>query len=307
MAQLAVESTTDRADALPTMWLTGADLVELDRATYLVRRAWLPMASVRREDFPLRGLGDRLAELADDLDAEGVCLLRGLRTAGYSEADLRLLYWGLGRHLGVAVPQDAAGRLVGRAAPTSGFHNGGSDVVALLSVSGGHSVGVVSSRTLYGEVAARRPDLAERMFATFAFDRHDEQGTGEPAYRLLPLACRSNGRQSLRYDRPAIERAQRHGDTPRLTGADRELLDLVDELLPGLREEVRLESGDILLVNSHEVLHRVEAADDATDRPGLVRLWLTLRNGRELPDGYIWPTPTYAGEPGRGGVTPLDV
>ena len=309
MAQLAVESTTDRDAAPRTLRLTRPDLAELDRARYVVRSAWLPTCSVRREDFPLPLLGDRLADLADDLDhSDGIRLVRGLRTTGYSEADVRLLFWGLGRHLGVAVPQDAAGHLVTHVVPSATeFRTGGSDVVALLSVAGGQTVGLVAGRDLHDEVVARRPELAERMFGTFAFDRYGEHCAGQPSYRLLPLACWSEGRLSLRYDRRAIDLAQHRGDAPTLTTADQELLDLVDELLPTLRREVRLEPGDVLLINNHDVLHQYDDAAGTTTDPRLLRLWLTLRNGRELPGDYIWSTPTYSGERGRGGVTPQDV
>jgi hypothetical protein len=306
MSQLAVESESEHGSALRMTLLTGADLAELDHARHVVRSAWLPMSSVRRDDFPLPRLGERLADLAVDLDrSDGISLLRGLRTSGYSEADLRLLYWGLARHLGVAVPQDVSGRLITYASGSDpAVRSGGSDVVSLLAVSGQHTVTWVSSRALYDEVVARRPELAERMFGTFAFDGYGEQGAA--SYRLLPLACWTDGRLSLRYDRRAIDQAQR-GGAPTLTDADRELLDLMDELLPALRQEIRLEPGDILLIDNHEVLHQIDAAGGPAAHGRLLQLWLTLRNGRDLPDDYIWPTPTYGGEPGRGGITPLDV
>jgi hypothetical protein len=218
------------------------------------------------------------------------------------------VYWGLGRHLGVAVPQDAEGRLL-RPADTGSapFHSGGSDVVSLLAVSGGRTAGLVSAGAVHNEVAARRPELASRMFGRFAFDRWGEHEPGERPFRILPMACWSADRFSFRYERAAIEQASRHQGAPELTVADRDLLDLIDELLPDLRHDVHLGRGDMLLINNHEVLLQHDGAVPAPlPDPTLLRLWLTLRGGRELPESYVWATPAYGADRGRGGVTPCD-
>ena len=71
---------------------------------------------------------------------------------------------------------------------------------------------------------------------------------------------------------------------------------LIERIRGGTRPYAK--GGHLLLVNNHEVLHRRSVP--------VHRVWLTLRNGRELPESYIWPTPAYADRPGRGGVTPVD-
>lgn len=281
-----------------TLTIEETHRAELDLACARVRRSWTPLLRVRREDFPLPTLGPRLAEAARELDhAPGHLLVRGVPTAG-SAQDLRRVVWGLGRHLGIAVPQDTKGRLV-RTTEDAGteFRTGGSDVTALLSVTGGEVVGLVGSRELYAAIQRTRPDLAELLLAPVPFTP-----AGESGFRLLPLACRTGGRASLRHDRGAIDRAQCHPGAPVLAPGHRELLDLVDRLLPELASEVTLDAGDLLLVNDHEVVHRLSPT--AT---GLLRLWLTLREGRPLPHSYLWPSPTYGEPGGRGGVTPLDL
>jgi hypothetical protein len=283
---------------LTSLKLSEDHLAELDRARHQVRRSWIPLLCVGRDDFPLQTLGPLLDGIACDLDREpGHVVVSGIPSPR-SKNDLRLILWGLGRHLGIAVPQDTTGRLV-RWSDTvdDAFRSGGSDVTALLSVDHRRSVGLVSTRELYDEIACRRPDLAELLFVPVPF-----AAAGESGYRMLPLACWTDGRLSLRYDRDAIERAQRDPGAPASNFRQRELLDLIDALLPQLERDIILEAGDLLLVNNHEVLHSLRPCG-----AGLLRLWLTLREGRLLSPSYLWPTPTYAETGGRGGVTPRDV
>ena len=292
-----------------TVELTGDDLVELDRAIVAAKRSQQPLLSVRRADFPLPTLGAKVARIAASVDQQpGFCLLRGVPVHRYSDADLRLVHWGLGRHLGVPVSQDATGHLL-RTADTGrvDFHSGGSDVTAFLVGDGARTVSLVSTGAVYNDVVLRRPDLAPRLFDTFHSDRSCEQEPGDSPHRPVSLACWSEGRFSLRYDRRDIARARSQADVPRLTGADFELFDLIDEVAasPILRHDIRLTAGDLLLVNNYDVLHSLRTGSSTSDRR-LLRLWLTLRGGRTLPPTFTWPTSTYGDTGGRGGVTPCD-
>jgi len=281
-----------------TLTLSPEHLAELEKARTVVRNSWTPLLDVHRDSFRLPILGPVLDRVACDLDrAPGHLVVRGLPTAR-SLRELRLTLWGIGRHLGVAVPQDTTGRLVRWADDCdASFRTGGSDVTALLAASGHRTVSLVSASALYDAIATRRPDLSHLIFAPVPF-----AVAGECGYRMLPLAHRAEGWLSLRYDRDAIERAQRDPGAPAPTPAHRDLLDLVDALIPALQYDVTLEAGDLLLVNNHELLHSI-----APFGAGLLRLWLTLREGRPLPPSYLWPTPTYCEIGGRGGVTPRDV
>jgi hypothetical protein len=292
-----------------TVELTGDDLAQLDRALVAAKRSRQPLLSVGRADFPLPTLGAKLARIAASVDQQpGFCRLRGVPVHRYTDADLRLVHWGLGRHLGVPVPQDATGHLLRPADDDrTDFHSGGSDVTALLVGDGERTVSLVSTGAVYNEVAIRRPDLALRLFDTFHSDRSCEQTPGERTHRPTSLGCWSEGRLSLRYDRRDIAQAQCHADAPRLKRADFELFDLIDEVAvsPILRHDVSLAAGDLLLVNNYDVLHRLGTAFAAADGR-LLRLWLTLRGGRALPPTFTWPTPTFGDTGGRGGVTPCD-
>lgn len=289
--------------------LTDADVAEVLAALAAVRRASLPLLRVGRADFPLTTLGPRLARLVEELDTDGQVVVRGIPVHRLGEADVRLVFWGLGRHLGIPVSQDSMGRLI-RPADTSrtDFHSGGSDVTALLIRDEGRTVSLAASRRVVDEVVARHPYLAIRLFDTWPHDRMGEDLPGERAYRSTPLACRTHGRLSLRYDRRAIENAQGAPGVPALTPADVALLDLVDASAasPAAPRELALRAGDLLLVDNYEVLHRHgRSTGSAALEP--LRLWITLRQGRALPAAFTWATPAYGETGGRGGVAPRDV
>src|SRR4051794_14474808 len=131
--ETAGRSTASRPDERVVV-LTDADVAEVLAARDAVRHASLPLLVVGRADFPLPTLGPELARLVEDLDTDDAhVVIRGIPVHRLSEADLRLVFWGLGRHLGVPVSQDSMGRLVRRADTSrTDFHSGGSDVTALL-------------------------------------------------------------------------------------------------------------------------------------------------------------------------------
>jgi hypothetical protein len=289
--------------------LTDADVAEVVAARDAVRRASLPLLAVGRADFPLPTLGPKLARLAEDLDNAHHVVIRGIPAHRLSEADLRLVLWGVARHLGVPVSQDAVGRLIRPADTTrTDLHTGGSDVTALLVRDEGHTVSLVASGRVVDEVVARHPYLAVRLFDSWPHDRMGEDLPGERAYRSTPLACRTQGQLSFRYDRRAIEGAQGLPGVPALAPADVALLDLVDDTAActSSRRDLALRAGDLLLVNNYEVLHRHGGSRNRAALEPL-RLWITLRHGRALPAAFTWSTPACGEAGGRGGVAPRDV
>lgn len=91
-----------------------------------------------------------------------------------------------------------------------------------------------------------------------------------------------------------------------------ELFDLVDELAesPEFRLDVDFEAGDLLLLNNHAVLHsRTEYEDFAAPelKRHVLRLWLAVRQGRDLPQSFWGSPPVASDRAGRGGITPRDV
>jgi hypothetical protein len=166
-------------------------------------------------------------------------------------------------------------------------------VVGLLcletSRAGGAS-SIVSSVTVFNEVARRRPDLVPLMFEPFYFDLYEQQGPGQRPYVAMPLANYFGGRLYTMYIRFYIEQAQRHEDVPRLTREQTELLDLIDEIArsPEYHLDMEFRPGDMQWLSNAVILHGRTAYEDDPARPRhLLRLWLTLhRNVAPGADGF---------------------
>ena len=108
-----------------------------------------------------------------------------------------------------------------------------------------------------------------------------------------------------------INSAQRFPDAPRLTPAQREALDMFDNLAnsPRMSFAMRLQPGDMQFVYNHSMLHdRTAYEDDSTARRHLMRIWMALPVDRPLPEvfasrygsvevgnrGGVWVTPAGA-------------
>ncbi|SEM50895.1 TauD/TfdA family dioxygenase [Streptacidiphilus jiangxiensis] len=314
-----------------TAELDAGHVRELEQALRVARQRDVPLLRLTHEDFPLPRTAALLRRLAKKLEhGRGFVLLKGLPVERLGTADVSTVFWCVGRHLGVAVSQNAAGHMLGHVMDTGRdladpatrgyqtraalpFHSDPADVTALLQLSAprtGGRISLVSSGALHNAVLERRPDLAARLFRRHRLDRREEHEPGELPWHELPLAVWQDGRLSLRYDRLRLDSARRFRQEPRPQPADAELFDLLDDLAasPGFRHELQLEVGDVLLLNNHAVLHSREAFEDGPDpahRRHLLRLWLTPHQPRSLPDAF-WGGATAAGA-GRGGVPPCDV
>ena len=91
--------------------LTPAHVAALDRALAAVQARGLPFAAVTKADFPLPEWEGLLATLWRQIAAgRGVALLRGLPVERYTEAEARLIFWGIGTHLGPGRHPECRGR-----------------------------------------------------------------------------------------------------------------------------------------------------------------------------------------------------
>ena len=302
MLRLADSPAAWKGDVLVrrTDWihqLTDVEIAEIDAALGAVRD--LPLAEIGPAEFPLPTLGPTIAEWAAELaDGRGFLLVRGLPVARYTEQEAGIVYWGIGAHLGVPVPQNNDGDLLGHVRDTGEdpadpavrryrtrgaqpFHTDGADIVGLLclatSRSGGES-SIASSVTVFSEMQRRRPDLVDLFFEPWTFDLYEQQAPGEQPYMTLPLATAFAGRLFTMYIRFYIEQAQRHPEVPRLTSRHIEFLDLVDALAAEHRLDMEFRPGDIQLLSNAVILHGRTGYEDVPGYPRhLLRLWLSRR------------------------------
>jgi hypothetical protein len=297
--------------AADTDWIarfTSTDCAEIDAALRTAQARGATLEALTREDFPLPNVAARIAGVRDQIEnGRGICVLRGLPTGPYTKDELRLIYWGLGRHIGTAVSQSKDGDLLGdvrnfgadvfgaegrgyKSKQQLSFHTDSCDVVALMvlrvAMSGGISM-IASSVAVHNEMVRRRPDLVAALYEPVAWSWQGQEPPGEPGWYMQPVFNFFNGKFSCRYVRAHIRNGERFSDAPRLTEAQVEALDLLDEI--AWREDVHLsmhfEPGDIQILCNHTCMHSRTAFEDYPEddrRRHLLRMWLAVPNSRAL-------------------------
>lgn len=312
--------------ASPKDWqvcLTAAERDELVRATEHALSRPGPVEALTAADFPLPTLSARIHGFRQELEGgRGFVFIEGVPVERFDDDEAKRLHWGIGQHLGAPEAQDKAGALLHVVTDTGArvdstdnirsfqtneelnFHTDGADVFALLCLrpakAGGGSR-LVSSVAVYNEALRRRPDLARVLTEPFHFDAR-AQNPWDRKVQSVPIFTLHDGHVSALYKRRYIELGQRFPEVPRLTDAQIAAMDLVDEIAndPEFRLAMQLKPGDLEIANNATCFHArydYEDFEDPAKRRAMLRLWLSLPNGRPLPrifaDTREWG-PTYA-------------
>lgn len=307
---------------------SAADVEEVRAALAGLKSRGATIPAIRQSDFPLPRLQARLAEIAREVESgRGFVLLRGLPADTFAEDDLRLVFWGLGLHLGVPMSQSKNGEFMAevrdigvklyqpdtrayRSAGRLRFHTDRCDILALLCarepISGGTSR-IVSSAFIRNEILRRRPDLCDALHGGFCFSRQGEEVAGEGRWFSIPIYAYEAGWFTSEFSQSFIDSAQRFPEVPRLSEAQREAIELVARLADEFSYDMQLQRGDIQLLNNHVTYHsRTDYKDfeEPERKRLLLRLWLATPVSRPLPPTH--KTNWYSTAPGaiRGGVPP---
>ncbi|MBV8152319.1 MAG: TauD/TfdA family dioxygenase [Candidatus Eremiobacteraeota bacterium] len=292
-----------------TRWirrLSPVEIEELERALERVRHK--EPEAIRRADFPLPTLSGTLAAVAEELEnGTGLTLLRGIPIERHAERDVARMFWGIGTYLGTAIPQNAAGDLVGHVRDTGAaladpnargyqtheaqsLHVDRCDVVGLLclrkAVSGGISH-VASSVRVHNEMLRRCPWYLGLLYKPFAIDMRGEQRPGEPPVYYRPVFSYYGGCLSAGANATYIRAGQALIGAP-LTVVENEALDAFYAIADEHKLAMDLEPGDLQFLNSYVTLHDRTAYVDDPDparRRHMLRLWLDVPHRRPLaPD-----------------------
>ena len=158
-------------------------------------------------------------------DGRGFVVLRGLPVERYSDDDVGLIFWGMGRYLGAPLYQNPKGDLLGhvydhgrtygnidvRGYETNAYlpyHTDAGDMVGLLCLRRGLEGGlssIVSSVTVHNEILAHHPEYLGLLYNGFYYIRREaaltERGVSE---RPIPVFGCRDGVVSCRYIRNQI-------------------------------------------------------------------------------------------------------
>jgi hypothetical protein len=312
-------------------WVFPIDEAARAQMAHSVKQAFdpaRPLFDYSKDDFDL-GPGFAVVDAAAHKAyfGGGFSLVKGLPRDLLSPAEYKILAWAIGLHLGVPRPQGVASQYVSevraagmnyRSAAGRGynsnaeldFHTDGCDLVGLAcynkAKSGGQSR-ISSSVTAWQILSDERPDLAEVARQAFHFGRNQEEAPDEGPYYTQPLFDFADGRLFGKWNRNRMRTAQELKGVPRLSEAQKECTDVLDEILrrPEVMFTMWLEPGDLQFLNNHTMLHsrtRFEDGDDPDRQRLLYRIWIAPPNSVRLPDS--WADFFRTTEPGtvRGGI-----
>lgn len=308
--------------------LSSAQLAEIDAALAAARARGLDWPAMTATEFPLPALAPLLDDIRDELEnGSGLMMLRGIEPSRYTADELKIVYAGLCRQLGTLVFSNRGGEImreirdVGRdvgkrygelADGNSGvflssysrtlsnqglrYHTDRCDVVGLLCVRQAMKGGVsklCSSPAVHNAMLERRPELCAALYENVWRSRFGEEDEGDTLGYPLPVWGQRDGKFTSHYSRTFVEAGQRRPETPRVSAAQWEALDMLSDLADELSFDMSFAPGDIQFVNNHVIYHaRSEFEDDpASGRDRLLlRLWLAMPNSRALPEGHevLW-------------------
>lgn len=303
---------------------------EIDAAVRNLRRRGLSLDTMTREDFPLPTLAVELnrriwSELACGL---GFNVMRGVPVERYSDAEVAMIVWGLGMHIGQGISQNAMGDKLGhvynmgkdyearnvRGYQTSHqlkFHTDLGDVLGLMCLRKARQGGlssIASSSTVFNLLLKEHPEYLPVLFGGFEFDRRGEETPFQSEVsEKLPIYAESDGDVSMRYVRQAIKTARVKTGVP-FSALEMATLDGVDALASraDVRLDMMLEPGDMQWVNNHVIMHSRTEYEDWPE-PGrerhMLRLWLKVHGFRKLDPRQIDVDPR-SGWSRRDGVMP---
>ncbi|HEY4067678.1 MAG TPA: TauD/TfdA family dioxygenase [Burkholderiaceae bacterium] len=304
--------------------LSAPDIAEVDAAVAAFSRSGAGFGAISESTFHLPMLGPRLKRiLRDVLHGRGFVLIRGFPVERCSIQQTATAYLGIGAYLGSFRSQNAAGHLLGHVKDTGAdianattryyqtnreleYHTDSCDIVGLMCLKtsrrGGESR-IVSSVSLYNEMMARRPDLANALFNAYPTDRRGEVPAGQAPWFDVPVCNWHEGVLTTIYVGQYIRSAQKNfAEARRLSALELEAIDLLDTLSndPAFSLQMEFLPGDMQFLHNHQILHSRTDFEDWPEperRRHLLRLWLAPKEGRALP-------PAFAAR--YGSVTPGD-
>ena len=302
-----------RTDTSWVQHLSADEVAGFDAALAHAKATGKPWLEMTAEDFPLPEASRSALKraFATAQGRWGLCLLKGFPVDRWSEDDAKLAYWGMGLHTGVARTQNPASQYMndvrdegavykaanGRSRGYNtkaglDFHMDSGDIVGLLcrrtARTGGESM-VASTIAVAEEVKRRRPDLYEVLKQPYYHHYQGSQDPVQPPYYVQPIIGSDPEHFCMRVNRKNIVAAERDfPEVARVSPEQWEALDLLEEVMadPKFCCSMRLEQGDLQLVNNYVIVHSrtpFEDFDEADRKRHLLRLWLAVPDSQPLP------------------------
>lgn len=294
------------ATITPDLWrysIPHDALSEIDAFITHLRANPMDVRLLVPNDYALEACRTLMTRVKRGLDAGiGLAVLDRLPVDRYSKDELTAIYWQLSSMIARPVAQSFDGRVLYdvrdtgvapgtrvRADLTNAelfFHtdygyNYPPPYIGLLvlrtGIEGGGS-SVASMLQAHNELRRRAPQLLQRLYEPFYWNRHGEHPDSEPEVLSYPMFQLEGGHLRARYNRKhPFKGAELVGSKLDDVGAEAvtTMGAIMDE--PGNAVEFQLEAGQIQYVNNYSVAHRRYPYVDHErfeDRRHLVRIFL---------------------------------
>ena len=281
--------------------------------TLLARTLHKRPQEVTRADFDHATINRLMNRVRDVImGGRGILIVSGVTPARFSEEQFERIYWGLGTHLGVGAVQSGNGDRLGyvrnnpkdevkrgyRSLRELHMHTDSYEVVGLMSVrkakSGGLS-GLAPSLSIHNEILRTRPELLEPLYKGFRIASEEARFSSKAITdEAMPVFSYVDGKLSCMYEPSHMKNAaEMLGGMPEDLA---ESLAYFDEIAN--REDMALrfllEPGDMMLWHNYTNLHsRTSFEDDPASPRLLLRLWLSVPNGRPADPKFKMRAQTY--------------
>ena len=288
--------------------INSSDYAEVLHAVRLAKSTGKNLLNMRVHDFPLPNFARRLHAVRSGLERNpGFCVLRGLPVVDCDESDARLIAWGIGLHLGVALAQDEQDTLIldvrdaglgqtvqlrgNHTAQAISFHVDPCDVVALIcrrvAKSGGLS-NLCSSEAIVRQLSITHPNLLDILSRPIPYAA---VGGSHKSYYRIPVFGTCGGWFTSHFYKARVLKVINGVCPPDEADAIVNALECVEQLAaaPQFRFDFCFQPGDLQLVNNHVVYHARTAFTDHPDpdlRRHLFRIWLAVPDSRPLPASF---------------------
>ena len=231
------------------------------------------------------------------LQGKGIAVITGVTRAQFDEQQFERLYYGIGRHLGVAVMQSHQGDRIGyvQADPSYpvdrgylsnvelSLHTDTHEILGLMGVrqaAEGGATRMASSLSVHNAILAERPDLLEVLYEGYYYSTPEMRHFGGQTVtkEKIPVFSNVDGKVSCHFLGGFMVKAAEQMGT--------ELPPLLTEAIAYFRatserDDIRttfmLEPGEMMLWSNYTVLHaRYAFKDTQEQRRLLYRLWMDV-------------------------------
>jgi hypothetical protein len=291
--------------------LSDEEIADVEAALASVDSKRLPITEITKRHFPLPKLSAGIERLRAQLqEGWGFVQVRGLPVERWTKAQAAVVFWGIGMHLGRALPQNGKGDLIGHVKDLGGnyadpetrgyltnarmaFHADQCDYVALFCLKQAKSGGasrIASSVTVYNELLKHYPNLVPELLEPSYWTRHGEVGKGQQPWYELPVFNFERGYFSAKGVSAHVLKSQAIPAVPRYSPKRLEAFARYKETAQRVSVRIAVEPGDINILHNHVVLHSRDAFEDWPEperKRHLYRLWINdEEHARPIPSVF---------------------